>query len=122
MIARIATIVEASGIWSNATLGDAGDGTDAKADAPTKYVWLAAGFVGAACFFGSFALLAMPFIYGWSWVGAGLAFVTAQFTSQVLLDLPEYWVKASAFLWIGWRIAKGDLKEQLESKPYLKSA
>lgn len=121
MIARIATIRMAGDIWSNATWAEK-DGKDEKADSLTKFVWLAAGFIGSACFFGSFGLLAMPFIYGWSWVGTGLAFVTAQFTAQVLLDLPEYWTKAAAFVWIGFRLAKGDLKETLESKEvYLRS-
>jgi hypothetical protein len=33
--------------------------------------------------------------------------------------LHHYWVKATAFLWIGWRLTKGDVKEQLLAKSHL---
>jgi hypothetical protein len=115
MIARVATIRTAGEIWSDATWGD----EEKKADAPTRVIWVLAGVAGSVCFFGSFAFLAMPLLYNWSWLAAGAGFIATQYISQILLDLHHYWVKATAFLWIGWRLTKGDVKEQLLAKSHL---
>lgn len=116
MIARVATLRTASEIWSDATWAEK---EGEKSDAPTRVIWLVAGVVGSVCFFGSFAFLAMPLFYGWSWLAAGAGFIATQYISQILLDLHHYWVKAAAFLWIGWRLTKGDVKEQLLAKAHL---
>ena len=74
---------------------------------------MCAGAVGASLFFGSFGLLLLPVIGGWSWLSAGIAFVGVQYASQVLLDLPEYWDRASAYLLILKLGVKGKIGDGL---------
>lgn len=114
---RVATMRLAEEIWSDATYHNGRP--EEKTDAPTKIVWMVAGITGSAIFFGSFGLLLMPLIAGWSWLGAGVAFVGAQYASQVLLDLREYWIKATAFLWLGRQLTKGDVGETLAQNRHL---
>lgn len=115
MITRASTLRSAAYFWRSATRAD-NIADEESADAPTRIVWLAAGVVGAGVFFGSFGFLAMPFIAGWSWVSAGVAFIAAQYASQILLDLHEYWVKAASFLWIGKQlITRKDVYTELRN-------
>lgn len=112
MNTRISTIRTAAEIWSQATWGT--DKTKA-ADPVTRTIWMVSGIAGAAVFFGSFGFFAMPLIAGWSWLGAGAAFVAGQYISQILLDLHHYWKKASAFLWMAKNAMQGKLKEELNA-------
>lgn len=113
MITRAATLMSVAELWDRMVFTDSKE-KDASADRATKVVWLAAGVVGTAAFFGSFGFLAMPFIGGWSWLAAGAAFVGSQYASQIMLDLPEYWSKASGYVWLLWTLSQGkNVKEAL---------
>ena len=80
-----------------------------------RWIKMGCALAGSALFFGSFGLLTMPFLAGWSWLGTGIAFIGAQYASQVLLDLPEYWEKASAYLLIAKLAAKKNVKDGLNA-------
>lgn len=108
----INVIDRATGTWIGLTNGME-DGKRKPLPWFPRWVKMGAAAVGSALFFGSFGLLAMPFLAGWSWLGTGIAFIGAQYASQVLLDLPEYWEKASAYLLILKLAAKKGVKNGL---------
>ena len=106
------TLRTAAEIWSDATRGIK-DGKLEQSSAIKRVCWIAAGVAGAATFVASFGFLAMPLIAGWTWFGGGLAFIAAQYSAQILLDLPEYWTKAAAYVWLAVHLGKRDVKERL---------
>lgn len=97
MATRLSTVREASYIVGDMNYTHGGKAGD-KADGFTRIAWALAGGVGAVSFFGSFGFLVMPF-WGWGWPAAVASFIGAQWFSQIMIDLKDYWVKASAWLW-----------------------
>jgi len=114
---RLSTLEEAERIWASAVQHDGPE--DRTIEGVTRIIWFAAGLTGAGIFFSSFGLLLTPLIFGWSVEGALLAFVAAQYTAQIFLDLHSYWTKAAAWLWLGRHAANADISKQLASKRHL---
>jgi len=108
----ISQIIEAKTIWVKMVNGIEG-GEQKPLPWIGRMLKMASGVLGAGLFFGSFGLLAMPLIASWSWLGAGIAFVGTQYTSQVLMDLPEYWDRAGSYLLITKLAMKGKVKDGL---------
>lgn len=110
----IVQILEAKTIWSGMVKGIEG-GEQKPLPWLGRMVKMGAGILGAGLFFGSFGLLAMPLVGGWSWLGAGVAFIGTQYASQVLLDLPEYWNRAGAYILIVKLAVKGKVKDGINN-------
>lgn len=106
----ISQINEATTIWKKMVKGIE-NGEQKPLPWLGRMIKMGAGVLGAGLFFGSFGLLAMPLVGGWSWLGAGLGFVGLQHAAQVMLDIPEYWDRACAYLLIVKLAVKGKVKD-----------
>lgn len=115
MLTRLSTLREAYGIWKDANAHD-GEKSE-KVDAPTRFIWAAAGLIGAGLFVASFGALALPFM-GWGVMESVVVFVGVQYTATAFMDLHATWTKASAWLYLWWGAVRGrnlgdDLTEAL---------
>lgn len=110
----ISQIGEAKTIWVKMV-----DGVDGGERKPLPWIGrmvkVASGVIGAGLFFSSFGLLAMPLVAGWSWFGTALGFVGLQHGAQVMLDIPEYWDRACAYLLIVKLAVKGKVKDGINN-------
>lgn len=116
MLTRLSTWRAAYGIWQDANAHDGK--AEEKADAPTRFIWAAAGLVGAGVFVASFGALLLPFM-GWGIIESGVVFVGLQYTASAFLDLHETWTKAAAWLHLWWNAVRGkNLNDQfVEMRP-----
>lgn len=62
---------------------------------------------GAGLWFASFGAFLAPWLFGLGWFDAIAAFVAAQVASRVFMDVPQYYHKAMAVVWIVVEAARG---------------
>ena len=76
------------------------EGKTVKAGGFSRFIWMVAGIIGACFFVASFGVALLPLITPISWIHSTVSFVGMQWSAQVFMDLPEYWMKASAYFWM----------------------